>query len=109
LAEPLAFFWDMRRQPIAGEHTVLAAHVHVRSTSHQSVKTRARGSQKIVTVCGEAQIGYSRPALGPTAKPENFACLDQASTFVLHPCSEGELPGTAICRLVRAGNAKKKL
>jgi hypothetical protein len=44
----------------------------------QSTTIHGRGSymQTIVTVCGEAQIGYSRPVLGTSvARPEDSACL----------------------------------
>lgn len=51
----------------------------IHSSIDQSTKTQARGSWQIVTICGEAQIGYSRPALGPAAvRPEHSACLDHS-------------------------------
>lgn len=56
------------------------------------------GPRLIVAVSGEAQIGYSRAALGPTARPALFACLDQHLAEGLGPsvCYECSLSPEAL-------------
>lgn len=68
---------DFQKHMRTDEHVVSAVYVTIHSSiDQQSTTTQGRGSWTIVTICGEAQIGYSRPARGPAAvRPENCACL----------------------------------